>query len=244
MSGLTDRAASGPRQEVDFYAQAQRRWEDSMVPQIDRLREKIRERDPFAVAACAGARFEAGILGLRYWDESLTVTWPGLVIVRNDGTPCAVFDQAVILYYLLQADGSPMADAWIGFRDLPSGAFYNQAYQGYTGDLLARAFGPDPAGFDAAAQAIGGLALPGLSQHAYAFLPLPRIRLAAVLWSGDDEVAARASVLFDGAASHYMTTDGLALLGSGLTGRLLRNAPQRVARDRGSHFGEDRPAAR
>jgi len=209
-----------------------------MAPQIDRLRERIRDREPLAVAACAGANFEAGVLGLRYWEEPLTVTWPGLDVLRLDGTPCAVFDQAVALYYLLQADGSPMADAWIGFRDLPSGAFYNQAYQGYTGNRLARAFGLHPAGFDSASQATGGWPLPGINQHAYAFLPLPRIRLAAVLWPGDEEIDARASVLFDGAASHYMTTDGLALLGSGLTGRLLRNRPQTDPRDTGAKSGQ------
>jgi len=53
-------------------------------------------------------------------------------------------------------------------------------------------------------------------------LPLPRIRLASILYPGDDEFPARASVLFDAAASHYMTTDGLALLGAGLVGRLIK----------------------
>jgi hypothetical protein len=51
------------------------------------------------------------------------------------------------------------------------------------------------------------------------------VRLAAVLWEGDDEIAARAAILFDAAAGHYMPTDGLALLGSGLAGRLIRAAP-------------------
>jgi hypothetical protein len=32
-------------------------------------------------------------------------------------------------------------------------------------------------------------------------------------------------VLFDAASRHYMTTDGLALLGGGLAGRLARPAP-------------------
>jgi hypothetical protein len=60
--------------------------------------------------------------------------------------------------------------------------------------------------------------------HAYAFDPLPRIRLAAVLWPGDDELPARGAVLFDASASHYMTTDGLALLGGGLAGRMEKAA--------------------
>ena len=63
-------------------------------------------------------------------------------------------------------------------------------------------------------------ALPGV---AYAFQPLPRIRLASILYLGDEEFPARAMVLFDAAASHYMTTDGLALLGAGLVGRLVQS---------------------
>ena len=46
--------------------------------------------------------------------------------------------------------------------------------------------------------------------------------LAATLWLGDDEFPAKASVLFDAASGHYMTIDGLALLGSGLSRRLIK----------------------
>jgi hypothetical protein len=73
-----------------------------------------------------------------------------------------------------------------------------------------------------AAQELDGMTLSALPGVAYAFLPLPRIRLASILYPGDDEFPARASVLFDAAASHYMTTDGLALLGAGLVGRLIK----------------------
>lgn len=66
--------------------------------------------------------------------------------------------------------------------------------------------------------------MPALAPFAYAFQPLPCIRLAAVMWPGDEELSARASVLFDASASHYMPTDGLALLGAGLARRLIRTA--------------------
>ena len=44
----------------------------------------------------------------------------------------------MILYYLSYADGTPLADRWIGYRELPDGTFYSQAFQGYSGDRLAR----------------------------------------------------------------------------------------------------------
>ena len=51
-----------------------------------------------------------------------------------------------------------------------------------------------------------------------------RLPLAAALWPGDEDLPGRAAILFDASASHYLTTDGLALLGSGLASRLLRTA--------------------
>ena len=128
----------------------------------------------------------------------------------------------MLIFYLQTADGAPMADRWISFRELPNGGFYHQAFQGYSGNRVAGAFGESPDLFDAAAKSLGGWRLTGLAEHAFAFQPLPRVRLAVVLWPGDEDFPTKVSVLFDASASHYMTTDGLALLGSGLTGRLIK----------------------
>jgi len=78
--------------------------------------------------------------------------------------------------------------------------------------------------FDRAARELKGAAIPALAPLAFAFQPLPRVRIACALWPGDDEFPTRASVLFDAAASHYMPTDGLALLGAGLARRLMKLA--------------------
>jgi hypothetical protein len=173
------------------------------------------------LALHCGGEFAGSDIRLRYWDKLLAVSWPELE-ARSlpEGAPCDIFDAAMLLYYLHTADGAPLADRWIGYRELPGGAFYSQAFQGYSGDRLARRFGLQPEAFDAAARALDGLPLTALPGLAFAFQPLPRLRLAAILYPGDDEFPARAAILFDAAASHYMTTDGLALLGAGLARRL------------------------
>jgi hypothetical protein len=130
----------------------------------------------------------------------------------------------MLLYYLVTADGAPMSDRWISFRELPDGAFYHQAFQGYSGNVIARTFSDEMEAFDRAARELKGAAIPALAPLAFAFQPLPRVRIACALWPGDDEFPTRASVLFDAAASHYMPTDGLALLGAGLARRLMKLA--------------------
>jgi hypothetical protein len=146
------------------------------------------------------------------------------ILEAESGEAVATFDAAIMIYYLHTADGSPFADRWIGFRELPDGGFYHQAFQGYSGDLLAHELGETPQAFTNAAHALSGWPLTSLAPHAFAFQPLPRVRVAAALWPGDEDFPSKASILFDAAASSYMPTDGLALLGSGLVHRLLRTS--------------------
>lgn len=222
MAGLTDQAGGMNVSGGEAIERAHRAWEESMSRQLDVLRSEVRARHPGRLAAnCGGALVEQEIR-LSYWGQPIGIScvdWVARKLV--DGTECSVYDTGMLLYYLRGADGTPMADHWIGYRELPGGSFYSQAFQGYTGDRLAHAFGEQPEAYIKAAAKWQGEHLSGLPGIAYAYLPLPRIRLASILYPGDEEFPARASVLFDAAAGHYMTTDGLALLGAGLSGRLI-----------------------
>jgi hypothetical protein len=130
----------------------------------------------------------------------------------------------MLIYYLHTAKGTALADTWIAFRELPGGAFYHQAYQGYSGDRVAQRFAEQPEDFEAAAEKLDGWRLTAFAPFAFAFQPLPRLRLAAALWPGDDDFPSRASILFDAAADQYLTIDGLALSGAGLARRLIHAA--------------------
>jgi hypothetical protein len=223
MTGLTERAGGQEIPGEEIVAKAQEAWQESMIRRLDELRGELRKRDPFTIATFSGGHIEEDAILLIYWGQSIALSWPALEAFSPPGGPLvSTFDAAMLLYYLNTADGSPLADRWIGFRELPGGGFYHQAFQGYSGNRIAKVYGENPEAFAHAAETIGGQGLPALAPHAYFFQPLPRIRLAATLWPGDDEFPARASILFDAASGHYMTIDGLALLGSGLAGRLIK----------------------
>jgi len=222
MPGLVDQAGKNNKPPKGAPEKAQQTWEESMLQSLDRLREDVRIKKPQVVASHCDAIFQEEKLNFTYWGNAITIQWPDLEAFDSDGESLSVFDTAMLIFYLRTADGTPMADRWIGFRELKDGAFYNQAFQGYSGNRVAGTFGKKPDLFDEAAKSLGGWRLAALADHAFAFQPLPCIRLAAALWPGDDEFPSKASILFDASASHYMTTDGLALLGSGLTGRLIK----------------------
>jgi len=223
MAGLTDQASGARMTGGEAIERAHQAWQESMLKQLDLLRQEIRLTQPGRLAANCGATLAEGHIRLAYWGQPVKISWPELKASKlSDGSECSVYDEGMLLYYLRQADGTHMADQWIGYRELPGGSFYSQAFQGYSGDRLAKAYGDKPEAYTIAARKLDGESLSSLPGVAFAFLPLPRIRLASILYPGDEEFAARASVLFDAAASHYMTTDGLALLGAGLVGRLIQ----------------------
>lgn len=225
MAGLTDKAGGDQPPGGGVIEQARQAWQESMLRQIDRLRVSIHASPPEIIADRCGGSFDGDNLGLTFWGDEVTISWPDLKACHlPDGSPCSTFDSAMLLYYLVTADGAPMSDRWISFRELPDGAFYHQAFQGYSGNVIARTFSDDMEAFSRAARELKGIALPALTPFAFAFQPLPRVRIACALWPGDDEFPSRASVLFDAAASHYMPTDGLALLGAGLARRLIKSA--------------------
>lgn len=226
MTGLTDRAdgASSPSTGQPIE-QAHQRWEESMLRQIEALRQDVRAQTPERLALLAGGSLLGKDLFVSYWGSDVRISWPDLQPCwAEQNAVCSSFDAAVLLYYLRIADGTPIAGRWISFRELPGGTFYALAYQRYSGDRLSQTFGDKPAAYDQVCRSLRSWPLPAISEHAFAFQPLPRIHLAAVLWPGDEEFPPEAHILFDAAASHYMTTDGLALLGGGLAGRLVRQA--------------------
>jgi hypothetical protein len=223
MAGLTDKAAGFIPPDRETIASAHQAWEESMLRRLDRLKQELRLRTVDEVAAAAGAELRVNTMQLEYWGTEISVEWPELNFQKKQsGEPCSTFDSAILLYYLWKADGTPSSREWIGFRELPDGAFYHQAFQGYSGNRIARHFEADVERFERAALSLDGSKEKDLSGHAFRFVPLPRSPIAAVLWPGDEDFPTKASVLFDSSDSHYLPTDGLALLGSGLAGRLIK----------------------
>jgi len=193
---------------------------EKMLAQIDSQRTDLHGRDPRDLAARAGAEYLESALRLKFYGESYRITFPELqVCFESTNHVCGLNRTSMFYYYLLTADGAPLAGKWIAFRDLPGGMFYHQAYQGYSGDRLAKAIDNHVGVFERAAKNLGGTKL-DLGDAAFAFDALPRVRVAAVYYASDEDFPASANVLFDASASHYLPTDALAGVGSALVDRL------------------------
>jgi hypothetical protein len=195
-------------------------WRRSMRPRIEAARRELAVRALDEVAERSGATVEDGELSLAFLGAEYSIPWPELVVRSDSGVEAPEETQILLLDYLARSDGSPAAGRWIGFQELPHGSFYRHAFQGYTGDRLVRSLGGVEERFREGACAIDGEAI-DLGDAGYAFVVLPRVHLAVVWWSGDEEFPAKAHVLFDAAAPVYLPTDGLAIVGSSLCRKLV-----------------------
>jgi hypothetical protein len=198
---------------------------DKLAPVVKEAQEKLRQIDRAVVAARSGAMIDRDCnLRIEFLCREYVIDQAGWTILRAaDGAAPPSLMQSLILTYLYMSDGTPPIDRWVGFRELPNGLFYAQAFQGYTGAALVRDLNGDVAAFKRASEKLQGAAL-AVGDVGYIFQVLPRLKLAVIMWSGDDEFPSQAQVLFQESAPHYLITDGLAIVGSLLIGQIVKTA--------------------
>jgi hypothetical protein len=201
--------------------------EETYGPALEKAQQAFPHLDPRQVSVQAAVPFEGDSFQVPYFGRIYHVHWPGGSIQHAAGTKeVDVPTRILLLHYLLTADGARLGSEWIAFRNLPGGLGYDAAFQGRANLRLAHAFGTDRAAFEAAARTVGGERL-SFGDASFSFRLLPRVWLAVVLYLADDEFSATANVLFNAAASHYLPTEDLAVLGGILAGQLIKSAPAR-----------------
>lgn len=191
-------------------------------------RGKAAGLEPAAAASRTGAEWDEEKLTFRlpFLGSVASLTYPAYE-VSLDENPAPPHVAALLVYYLALSDGSVATGTWISFANLPDASFYFTAFRGYTGAQVARHFAPHAATLGGAVERVGGESLQGLADRAWRIPALPRVPVALLWWNADDEFDARAELLFDSTASHHLTTDGCAVLGSWLTSLLIRGAGPR-----------------
>jgi hypothetical protein len=203
---------------------------DGLAGRVEELRLCLQSSNPVKLAEQSAVEFQLsdtdnshGEFRLEMFSRPIRISYPEYKVQdAASGAELPTYLQAMLFYYLVTCDGTPGSGQWIAFSELPDGRFYAQAYQGYTGHPLARAFGEDLAAFSQAAESCSGERRYAFGDVAYAFQALPRVALLVVLWQGDEDFPSTCQVLFDAAISHHLPTDACAILGSQLTRQLIK----------------------
>jgi hypothetical protein len=203
----------------------------ALESRVDELRGSLRLIPPSLLAERAGAAYlplgqGRGEFHLALLGAQLVLTYPDFQALTAADNPLPVMKQALLLYYFLTSDGVPPAGNWVSFADLPDGRVYASAFQGYSGDELAKVFGLDLRTFQSACESLNGVPH-SLGDAAYGFQALPRLDTLVVYHLGDEDFPSTCKVLFDSNTQHYLPTEACAILGSMLTQKILRATNQK-----------------
>ncbi len=199
---------------------------EHILQRINELRDHLRDANPDTLSSRTGIRFDrhdaGGEFRFQFWQQTLCLNFPDLELSQIGlEKPPNHLIQALVFYYFNTADGQPLSYRWIAFSELPNGMFYNQAFQGYTGQMLSKVFQNDLSRFSARAEELGGKT-ESFGDVAFRFQILPRLPLLVAGWQGDEDFPPSFKILFDASISHYLPTDACAIAGSMLTGMLLK----------------------
>lgn len=176
--------------------------------------ETLAAAEPSKVSLHSGAIYtqEQDSYILPYLNRSYLISrGSGAVTNMADGSGVSPYLEVIFLHYLITADGTPLHNEWITFKELPGGSIYGEPYRKRTIVPLIRYFGGKPEKFREVALSLGGTEY-NYGDLSLLFRPFPRIPMVFVLWKGDDEFAPSAGILYDACAGHYLPTEDYALL--------------------------------
>jgi len=195
-----------------------------LAKRINELRSTLQFRDPVLIATRSGISYQTfgpdrGEYHISFWGKTVTLRVPDLTGYSDTEDELPPVIQALLLYYLITADGTGMTGKWVSFADLPDGRLYNTAYQAYSGDVIVKSFGSDLPAFGSVCLKAGGRPVE-IGSASFMIQAFPNLPMLVTYWLGDEDFPSSCKILFDSSATHYLPIDGCAITGSLLTKKL------------------------
>jgi hypothetical protein len=116
------------------------------------------------------------------------------------------------IHYLNNADGRHPTGRLKHFREFKEGHFYEPAFNRRTKEILVSVFGSDPEPMIKAGEKLKGKVLQ-TGDAAVELSYFPCVPITCILWRGDEEFPAEATVLFDETADIFFSAEDMAVAG-------------------------------
>jgi hypothetical protein len=183
--------------------------------------EEMKGISPYAVASKSGTDYDGSRFRIPFFNRVFLVQYPEVKVVE-EGNSVRVpqYLEIILLHYLLQSGGVPVADEWIAYRQLPGSALFEARFRQMAVNPLLRIFGDDVEALRKAGEAVGGIPITRTGDAAFRFTALPRIPMACIYFQGEEGIPSSVNILFDASAEYYLPTEDLSLLGISLVGAL------------------------
>lgn len=178
---------------------------------------------------CAQAGLRCGektgvtTLEVPYFDEIITIRLPGFSFESSKNANVTLVSKIIILHYINNASGIPLAGEKVAYGDIPSCLHYEPVFTKRVLKPLQNAFGYDKYTF-----LEGGLALGGKKEEygdaSFTLFAFPKVPITLILWEGDEEFPSSAKALFDPSITGYLPLEDIVVIAKLAVSRILKTA--------------------
>jgi len=132
-------------------------------------------------------------------------------------------EMILLLHYLTEAGGSPVAGKMITYQQIPDGRLYYPNFLGRTIGILKAVFKDDVDALYKAALDVGGRPAEG-GDLAATIQALPRVEYTLVLWRGDHEFSPEITIIFDESVTEYLPAEDITVLAGMMCMSIVKSA--------------------
>lgn len=189
--------------------------------------DKLASLDPESVAKAGKTKYRAGKFEVLFLADTYIVDRKNQEVLR-DKTKTGDYLSILILHYLTGVKNIPLSGKMLSFKDIPSGRFYFPAFRQRSLQPLLEVFGNRPEYLFDAGKALEAESI-AQGDAGITVKVFPKLPLSLVIWKGDEELPAEATILFDATAPQILPTEDISAAAGMLVRRLVK-----VSRGKGS----------
>jgi len=195
--------------------------------------QQLAEMDRDETARRAGCAYlrESDSFVIRLLDEQYRVNMAARSVYKpaeaGEPVPAGFLEELCILTHLASAQDIPLANELVHAEKLDRGGFFFRGSHQLPIEKLAATLGGAPQLLLAVGEILGARTCP-FGDASIEVLVLPRIPVTLIIWAGDEEFPARASILFDKSAARQMPLDALYALAKLTIGRTIKLVEKKI----------------
>jgi len=162
------------------------------------------------------------VISLDYLNRRYRISLPDIEISLADSDEeVPLKDKILLLHYIIQAKGTPLANKSIAYKELPEGVGYFRTFHKRAIKPLVDNFAGQPTKLIEVAKELGGVKA-DYGDAAVTINAFKKVPITFVLWKGDEEFPPDGSILFDATVSDYLTIEDINMLCERIAWKLVR----------------------
>jgi hypothetical protein len=175
--------------------------------------EKLKAMDFDGQCEKSGVKIIDSGAEVEFIDRKYLVNREGFEVTSADKGPGPeLWEEIVILHYLITADGSGPTGDLISYKQVPDGAPYVAVFNRRTSEILLSVFDDRLPALIETAKRIGAHEVSGHGDLAFKIRALPKVEYLFVIYQADPEFPAEIKILFDSSIQNHLPAEDITVL--------------------------------